>query len=579
MTTGKYTIKGGKQITLTQRDFVAKGGEKTVYHKGGVGYAVYEDISKMPPLAKITELQVLDNPNIIKPEQLIFKGQGNQVVGHTMRFVQNAVALCQLFTKAFRQRNHLTDDDVILLVKKFQALIAFIHSKNILVIDLNEFNFLVSSRLDEIYAIDTNSYQTASFPATVIMPSVYDPHCHNVFTEETDWYSWGIVAFQMLIGVHPYKGKHPDFNHLKLDERMKVRMQANASVFDVKASIPKVCQSLDVIPPILRAWFKAVFQDGRRTVPPFDFEGVVAEITSKIQEIKATNLFEIQEIANFSDSVIRHVAITGVRVVITEEFIVVNGKAFKLPQRDVKIALTPKMNKVIAAWLDNGKVCLQDVQQHYDIPFTSAGNALMEYAGRLYIQNNQAMLEVVFSDMGEKILASVKQVGKVMDMPDATQVFDGVVIQNMLGRYVASIFPESGMCFQPQLPELDGYKLIDAKYENKVLLVVAVKSDTKQYDRFITRFTDDFKSHDCRKLENITYTGINFTVAEHGIAVLINEDEVLEAFSKQKDAHSVKYFDEEPNHKLISSDMRLSHEGSAILFTQAKKLYRLSMKN
>ncbi len=579
MTTGKYTIKGGTQVTLTQRDFVAKGGEKTVYHKGGTGYAIYEDSAKMPPLAKIAELQVLDNSNIIKPEKLILKGRGNQVVGHTMRFVQDSVALCQLFTKAFRQRNNLTDEDMIVLVKKFQALIGFIHSKNILVIDLNEFNFLASSALDEIYAIDTNSYQTPGFPATVIMQSVCDPHCNSLFTEETDWYSWGIVAFQMLIGVHPYKGKHPDFVHLKLDERMAARMLANVSVFDGKATMPKVCQPLDVIPPALRAWFKAVFQDGNRVAPPFDFEAVLAEISSKIQEVSGTNLFDIQEIADFSAPIIRHVSMTGARVVITEEFIAFNGKEYDLPTREVRIGLTAKMGKVIAAWLEDGRVHLRDIQQGYDIPITSAGTALMECAGRLYIQNAQSMLELVFSDMGSKMLASVKQVGRVMDMPDATQVFDGVVIQNMLGRYVASVFPESGQCHQPQLPELDGYKLVDGKYENRVLVMVAVASGTKQYDRFIMRFAEDFKSHDCRKLENILYTGINFTVAEHGIAVLINEDETLEAFSSQKGAHSVKHFDEDASDRLIASDMRLSHESSAILFTKGRKLYRLSMKN
>ncbi|NOQ35550.1 MAG: hypothetical protein GQ569_06600 [Methylococcaceae bacterium] len=579
MTIGKYTLKGGKKITLTQRDFVAKGGEKTVYHHGDEGYAIYENNSQMPPLAKIAELQILTHPNIIKPEQLIIKGRGNQVVGHTMRFIQDSIALCQLFTKAFRQRNNLDNDDMVVLVKKFQALIAFIHSKNVLVIDLNEFNFLASSTLDDIYAIDTNSYQTASFPATVIMPSVRDPHCNNLFTQETDWYSWGIVAFQMLIGVHPYKGKHPQFSHLKLDERMAARMQANVSIFDVDASVPKVCQSLDVIPSALRAWFEAVFQNGNRVAPPFDFEAVIAQVSSKIQEISGTDLFDIKEVAVFTAPLIRHLAIEGARIAITEEFIVVNGKEYKLPQRDVKIALTPKMGHAIAAWLEGGKVYLRDIQKNYDIPFTSAGNALMEYGGRLYIQNNQAMLEIIFSDMGSQILASVKQVGRVMDMPDATKVFDGIVIQNMLGRYVASLFPESGQCYQPQLAELDGYKLIEAKYENHVLVVIGVVSGTKQYDRFVIRFSDDFKTHDCRKVENITYTGINFTVATQGIVVLINEDETLEAFSRQKEAHSVKHFDEDGDNKLIASDMRLSHEGTAILFCKGRNLYRLSMKN
>jgi len=60
--------------------------------------------------------------------------------------------------------------------------------------------------------LDVDSYQTPSFHADALMESVRDPLIqNNKFTELSDWYSFGIVVFQMYIGIHPFKGRHPNF--------------------------------------------------------------------------------------------------------------------------------------------------------------------------------------------------------------------------------------------------------------------------------------------------------------------------------------------------------------------------------
>jgi subtilisin family serine protease len=146
----------------------------------------------------------------------------------------------------------------------------------------------------------------------------------------------------------------------------------------------------------------------------------------------------------------------------------------------------------------------------------------------------------------------------------------------------ATIFPVSGQSNQVKLTELAKYQIIDAKYENGVLVVIGTKITSKKslatkskYDRFVFRMSADYHKYDFWMTEDVTYTGINFTVADHGVAVLLNEDEKLEAFSKTSGSSTTpKRFDDDA----LDADMKLCHRGSKILFAKGKKLYSISMK-
>ena len=101
-----YHIRGkNKKVKFTQNDFVAKGGEGSVYRIGNVVYKIYEDPSKMIPEAKIKELNNISDGNIIKPIDIILD-PSNKVVGFTMRYVDGE-PLCKLFTTGFRNRNNI----------------------------------------------------------------------------------------------------------------------------------------------------------------------------------------------------------------------------------------------------------------------------------------------------------------------------------------------------------------------------------------------------------------------------------------------------------------------------------------
>ena len=568
----KFTVKGIGEVDLGQRDFIAKGGQGSVYGKGKIAYKIYEDPSKMLPVAKIQELSVLNHPNIIRPDRLLLDKK-NQTVGYTMRLV-SGTALCQLFTKAFRQRNNLDNDKILTLVKDLHSLVDYIHQRGILIVDLNELNFLVDSAFSEIYAIDTDSYQTPSFPATVIMDNIRDRHCkNNHFTKETDWFSWGILAFQLLVGVHPYKGGHPKYTGLPLDQRMNARMNDNISAFHPDATIPAICQPFDVIPTALKQWMIAVFEKGQRVIPPKEFEGGTI-VVATVRQIAGSNLFEIMELETYDGEVVSYYSHNGDCLVLTDDKkIHLHGRTYNIPTNNAVFAFTPKMSKPIAIFTENELVKLFDIEGQKLIPFTCNATGVMATDGRVYLQNHTSVLELNFVEIGNTIQCTSKNVGVVLDLPGATKVFDGLILQNMLGRYFASFFPKSGHCYQVGFQELDDYKIVEAKYENNVLVVAGVKPNGK-YDRFVFRFSPDFKVYDCRKVENVTFTGLNFTVSDAGVCVLITEEEKVEIFSNKMNNGSLKEMDD----PAVSSDMRLCHDGAKIMFTKNKKLYSFSMK-
>jgi serine/threonine protein kinase len=247
----------------------------------------------MLPVAKIQELSVLTTPQIIKPEELILD-EKQKVVGYTMRYVKDGTPLCRLFTKTFKDNNRLTSDVVFKLVRDMQETIKHVHSKNILIVDLNEMNFLADKKFSKILFIDVDSYQTPNFPAPALMDSVKDWHAKG-FNELTDWFSFGVVSFQLFMGVHPYKGKHPKISGLE------DRMKQNISVFDSSVSLPAVVPPLTTLPKEYREWYKAVFQDGKRLPPPLDASAVIT-IIQKVRKISGTKHLEIKELDEYDAS-------------------------------------------------------------------------------------------------------------------------------------------------------------------------------------------------------------------------------------------------------------------------------------
>jgi len=551
---------------LSENDFVAHGGEGRVYAVKRTAFKIYDDANKVIPAGKIKELSKLAHRDIIKPKALIEVQDSSGdylVIGYSMRYIKTTYALCELFPKAFKNRKNVSDKKCLSLIAQMQETVSHIHSKKILIVDLNEMNFMVNSRFDKVYFIDVDSYQTPSYPATAIMDNIKDRHS-KTFSELTDWFSWGIVTFNLLVGIHPYKGKHP---HVKT---MDERMQKNISVFDPNVRVPKTCNSLNAIPGNLRQWYKAVFQDGLREAPPIDYLGThsimpiseakcsyskcVAYVVTEEKEAQ----WDIHDYYKFKNT----------------ECLINNAERYNLYFKGRY--LSAKFNvlgvygsTLIAGSIVDDKLELYNISKMRSIKHIEVqADNIISIDGRIYIQCANNIMEVCFQGKEYDPMVSLRKVGNAL--PHATKAYPGVMLQNMLGTCYASIFPKEGECYQYHLPSLDKCTIVDAKYSNEVLMVVITKKG--KYDRFIFHLKKG-KVIEEREINDVDHSGLNFVVLNNGICVSMTEQEKVEVFYKDK-LTSIKVI-EDP---MIGSGIRLFTDGSKVFFADKKKLYHLSVK-
>jgi hypothetical protein len=562
----RYFVHGKGELRLGRSDFKAQGGEGAVYVKGSTAYKIYANPTRAIPLAKIDELSALDQPNIIRPLDLILD-EKNTPVGYSMRSVEKAYALCQLFPKAFRQRNNLTPELMLRLVLRLQAGVSHVHDKGILIVDLNELNFLVSADFSEIFFVDVDSYQTPSFPATVLMESVRDRHTMT-FNHGSDWFSFAVVSFQMFAGIHPFKGTYAPLQHLPdKAKKLDARMLANISVLHPNVSAPSSCLPFSVIPQVYLDWYRAVFEQGKRLPPPDNAHALGIVTTVRANESVESGIFVINKIHEFDSEIIWH---DGV-ITVTQSSVYFDGKNYPKPPFDVKLVVSPRQRHLIAAFHDGTRLRFRDLTVDKDVASEVEGEDAMLSGGKLYIKQHESIFAVDLIELPQSLLLGLRLVANVMIR--STRMFEGVAIQNLLGANYVSIPTADGVCHQVRIPELDDYQIVDARRDRNVLIVVVTTEG--RYDKLIFRFSDDFSGYDCRRLDDIVSTGIEFTVLDSGIVLHLAEDGRLEVFPNVRDSAKIRVIRDQA----LDEDLRLFHTGTQALIAGGPSLYKIRLKS
>jgi len=564
----KVIIKGKGDITLTQQDFVAEGGQGKVYARNGVAYKIYHDPASMIPEGKIQELAALPVPPYSRPHDLLLDGH-NQVVGYTTRFVNDAYVLCQLFPRSFRDRMGLTHKHTFHLAEEMRNGILLAHKANILLVDGNEMNFLVDSKFQSLTFIDTDSYQTRSYPATAIMDSVRDrhmPHKH-AFNEGTDWFSFACVAFQLLVGIHPYKGKHPTLHGF--DDRM----QANVSVLNPEVGVPKSAYDFSVIPSDWRSWFEAVLNRGERCQPPGGNLQVTL-VKAVVRAVTGSSNLVMEEIGVF-DGDVTGVWANGLHLVVATTKSLWRDGHKVMGHGDVAaVGFSSTMGVPVAVQHQMEVPALTNCVTQSQVPFGLNAQRVVGAGGALYMKNLDKVLEVNLNDVGGQVVASTRTVASVL--PQASLLFPGGVVQNMLGSTFVSIFSH-GRAYQTRIKELDEYRVLGGKWDEGakggVLMLVGTKKG--KTDRMIFRFDETFASYDIRTVANVQSGDLNFIVTDAGVCILLDGDnDCLELSSTKKDATQVKTVTD----AVIGGDMRLYKRGAQVLVARGEHLYTMRMK-
>jgi hypothetical protein len=448
------------------------------------------------------------------------------------------------------------------LVENIKNVVHFIHQHKCLIVDGNELNYMVEKDFVTPYFIDVNTWKTPSFGATAIMPSIRDWSTDN-FNELTDWFSFAIVAFQLFVGIHPFKGKHKAYKKNDFVNRVK----DGVSVFNSEVTFPKAVRDFNLIPVKYKDWFFHMFEHGNRTPPP-DLPGDFGNIQVQIHVIQSSDNFEIHELREYAHQILYHAAEHN--VVKTTKHIVIGSKT-EYRTDNTEVLFTPLEQIPILVKIEDGKIKFKAINSDIT-PIDISATDTMIVDNILFVKFQNNLMEFDFKVMGNKVHPIIKRTYSIEK--SSSKLFGNVVYQSALGSAVLAIplstYTKSS-CITKLIPELDKYRIIDAKYENRICVLTGHKSN--RYDQIIIIFDEQHDNYRVRVIKDIDYDSINFTCLDNGVGILMVDD-ALEIFLNRIDKPDVKHV-EDP---ILNSEMRLCKSGTQLRFFRDNKLHSMRMK-
>jgi len=552
-------VVDGKEIKLDKQDYIQEGGEGIIYAKGGIVYKIYHNLQDVLPVKKYNELSVLNKDNILIPRKFI-QDKKNNPIGFTMRQVSNTVPLARVFTTGYRDRNNITPDKSISLVQNMAETIQYIHEKNILIIDGNEFNYLIDGKDFIIpYFIDVNSYQTPSFKATVIMPSIRD-WLNSSFTKESDWFSFAIIATQIFIGIHPFKGSHKDFDRTDL----KGRMTKYKSIFNKEVNLPPITRDFGLIPTEYRDWFISLFEKGKRSPAPT----IKTKLIQKAQTIIVTgkDKFSIDNIFSTTDIITGCDFILGNKIIYTSKNIYLNKNKYLLPSSTAGIIYCDNIPYLID--IENGKLKVDSLQSNKIIDCNILAEKKLIINNRLYIIAGGKFSEINIKTFNNKLFISFKTAWDIL--ANSINILRNIISSDILGTCYLYIPYQENYCSIIPIPELNKHKIIDAKYENRVCVLITFFDSV--YNRVTIKFNESMNAYSLQRENDIILTSVNFICLPNGVYLIYTGEGDLIIGNKKIDQIKIL-----TNIK-IDNIMNLCHNGNDVYYYNNNNLFALKMK-
>jgi len=551
----------GERIQLSDQAFVAEGGEGRIYALGDRIYKIYHHPDRCPAAAKFRQLQRLDHPNLVRPLTLLSHAAGHPIGIAMARVPERAVALPRLFSSTFWGAHGLTVVGIARLVEAMRATIEFIHRHDCLQVDGNEFNYLVDLAALRPWFIDVDSYQTPGFPATAIMPSIRD-YSRSSFSQESDWYSFAVIAFQLFTGIHPFKGRHPDF----APNDFAGRMAAGISVFHPAVSYPSSVRDFALIPSAYRQWFERLFIHGERIAPPRGVRPLPAP-GQLSPTVASGGALELHPIARYDRPLRRWYSVGDEWVVELEGEVWVGRCRYQAPADYAGVVLNGQGQPRFPL-LRDGRLTLVAGESGAEWGTDLAADRLWVAANLLFVLQGDHLIEVQLFEPGGRLLAGPGSVRKVL--PHATRPFDGLLLADLLGRTHLLLPVARGVLPMVAIPELDGERVVEARYRRGVAGLLMVDR-AGHYRQARIRFSSDFSRYDFELREE---EDLNFAVLAHGVVASIPRDGLLELTSTQPASGVVRWVEDGQ----IRTLMRLAEGAGQLRFQLGQALYAVRLK-
>ncbi|MEI7750089.1 MAG: hypothetical protein WCJ25_03730 [Candidatus Moraniibacteriota bacterium] len=526
-------LEGYGPARLDQTNYVATGGEGSVFRHGGFIVKIYLDRRKMRQdgmTEKIGVLSAIRHPYIVSPRGIVTDGRGEPIGFYMNRC--DGEPFPRMFTNAFRARSGFDDRHASILVDRMRETVLAAHGNGAIMADANEMNWIAmfgnTYGKPEPRAIDVDSWAIGRWPAKVIMPSIRDWHHTGRPDRETDWFAWGIVSFQVYAGIHPYKGSLNGYAPGDLERRLR----DNASVFSPGVGLNTAVRDFSTIPGRLLDWYIATFQHGQRNTPPSPFDTGFA--TARIAQTKRV-------LAGGGAMVIYERLYDGngdpaIRTYPCGVLLLRSGTVFDLARgkriahgigSDAEVVGIPEGWLIAQPEHGSLKITFIDGKTFTEHGLASPvrGNRLIRAENRLFVVTDGGLTELRVSVFGRPLCSAGDTWGALRN---ATRWFDGMGIQDLFGSTYLIVPFGDRSCAQVRVKELDALVPIAAKSGNAFATVI-VSDRNGTYRKFEFSFEEGYAKY--RLWENGTDRAeINVAILPRGVCATIVNDGELDLF-------------------------------------------------
>lgn len=261
------------KFDTTTRTPLTEGGEGYIYEYNGKIIKTFKPhIDIATKERKVNALMKTSLPKaVITPIDTVLDMYG-RFIGYCMEKVTGEKI--EWFKNKKYVISHDIDTKLVLeILVKTKKILKKIHKNGIVIGDLNAKNILFDYS-GNVFIIDCDSWSVAGENCSVAMEIFKDPKVkRDRFTEESDNYSFMVIAWICLTRVHPFGGvMNPDIDILE-------RMEKELSVIDrTGIKLPRVTKSWKGFSPDLVSEFKSVFEGGVRTLSG-NMEDMLANLT------------------------------------------------------------------------------------------------------------------------------------------------------------------------------------------------------------------------------------------------------------------------------------------------------------
>lgn len=555
---------------LSPADFLASGGEASVYRLRGIAVKLYTDPKKLAAPGALDNLECLTglrHEHIISPKGLVFDDAG-RVIGYYMEFVENSDSLSSVFATSFRNRTGFGDTEATFLVDKMLGVMDFAHQRDTLMVDPNELNWstVATSGKWTPRSLDVDSWLVGSFlpPSVPKMPSIRDWHNPGV-SRESDRFALAVVTFQVFTGIHPYRGKLDGYAPRDLEQRMR----DNASVFTQGVRLNRAVRSFSSIPGGLLGWYEAVFQQGDRSAPPSAYATVhlpprhiqvariVANATGKLRYAKVFERHGDPVIESFPCGAV--LLRSGDLVDISSQKVIMNG-----------VRPGCEVVRQNGSWLVAQQATVTYVEgasfaQHH-LAVTAQHRQIVRASNRLLLLSDTGLREISVTKFAKPVLA----LGRPWAASQNLHWFDGVGVMNELGASFVVVPFGEGSCTHVRVRELDNLRVIAAKgYERFVSLVcMTPEGEYRKVELYL-----DANYRACEKVQQTDQENgeLNLAILPKGVCATIAQDGELAIFVPANGS-TVRVADKD-----ATTDTLLGNWDNKVVFIRDGQLWHVSL--